>query len=95
MLRNQINADGIKQQLLVVRINDWGPECFKLLDPFSQSPACVLGVPSEVLAVGGCEERLGLLQAGHGWFQTAPQWTHHRAQLSPLAKVVVPLGNHI
>lgn len=37
MLRNHINADGVKHELFVVRINDWAPEYFKHLDPFLQS----------------------------------------------------------
>jgi len=100
MLRNHTNADGMKHQPLVVRTNDWGPSYFKVLDPFSQSHLYVYWVSrARCWQWGGaeqpCEEWLGLLHAGHGRFQPAPPWTHHRAQLSPSAKAVAPLGKDV
>jgi len=37
----------------------------------------------------------GLPCAGHSCFQLALQWTFQRTQLSPSAKLVVPLGKHL
>ena len=52
----------------------------------------VQGTGSRGLQGGLCEEKAWPPCARHSQFQLVPQRTHRRAQLSPSAKMVAPLG---